>query len=221
MKSRRITSLAVGLLLVTAVVGFGAQWVATGGPPFGGAVDIAVSGNLVFAADNNWKLYRSTDGGNLWIYSPPPPAQPISNPTAVVYTSGNNVANVGFWGSPGTKFSLDQGDNWNTPITPVTNTQVTCLAAAPSDPTRVYSGCNPSSTLPVVFRSTNAGAVWASASPGNMATITDLGVGPRHPDLVVATASSQKRGIWRTANGGPTGRRYIPPMTCTAWRSTL
>jgi hypothetical protein len=56
MKSRRNTLLALGLVFVTALAGFSAQWVPTYGPPFGGAVDIAVSGNLVFAADN-WKLY--------------------------------------------------------------------------------------------------------------------------------------------------------------------
>ncbi len=148
-------------------------------------------------------VYRSTDGGASWAsYSLPATAQGL---TADPLVAGRLFASGYIYSTyavPVVMISTNYGQSWSpTTLDPDTG-YAYCVACDPVHAGTVYAGC----AYGLVFKSTDGGAHWVSASGGLPTTtyVQGLAVNPADPDIVLAAASD---GLYRTTDAGESWKR--------------
>ncbi|MCX6842376.1 MAG: hypothetical protein NTX53_08870 [candidate division WOR-3 bacterium] len=143
-------------------------------------------------------VWRSTDGGASWAsYSLPASAMGITTDPLVpgrLFVSGYSYSTYAI---PVVMISTNYGQSWSsTTLDPDTGYSY-CAAFDPTNTGIAYAGC----ANGLVFRTTDGGAHWVSASGGLPVTTTvqGLAVNAGNPNIVLAAASD---GVYRTTDAG-------------------
>jgi len=143
-------------------------------------------------------VWRSTDGGASWAsYSFPASAMGIAADPLVpgrLFVSGYSFST---YPVPVVLISTNYGQNWSATTLDPDIGYSYCAAFDPTDTGTAYAGC----ANGLVFRTTDGGAHWVSASGGLPATssVQKLAVNSGNPDIVLAAASD---GVYRTTDAG-------------------
>jgi photosystem II stability/assembly factor-like uncharacterized protein len=143
-------------------------------------------------------VWRSTDGGAAWAtYSLPASAQGLTADPLVpgrLFASGYIYST---YAVPVVMISTNYGQNWSSTTLDPDTGYAYCAACDPVRAGTVYAGC----ANGLVFKTTDGGTTWASASNGLPATssVQRLAVNPGNPDIVLAAASD---GMYRTTDAG-------------------
>jgi len=178
----------------------GASWTSSGRLPDYNVTALAVdrhqSGTLYGLASS--AVWRTTDGGASWqSYGLPNTAMGIAADPLVsgrLFVSGYSYAT---YPMPVVMVSTDYGRNWNSAVLVNDTSYAYCVAFDPVHTGTAYAGC----AKGLVFKTTDGGAHWASASNGLPATtyVQRIAVNPGNTSIVLAAASD---GAYRTTDAG-------------------
>lgn len=191
---------AVAVALCTAIVPPSARagtnvWTSLGpaaGPVVAVAVDPGATGTLYAATYWNG-VFKSTDGGRLWSrtglwWTGGPPISAL-----VIDPLNPETVYVGLRESSSFLKTTDGGESWRSLDL---FTGISALSIDAADTRILYAG----SPRDGIFKSTDAGASWSSASAGLAGVeITSLAVDPTAPGAIYAGTSA---GVFRSGNGG-------------------
>jgi len=143
-------------------------------------------------------VWRSTDGGASWASAGlPASAMGITTDPLVpgrLFAGGYNYTS---YPAPVVLISTNYGQSWSSTTLDADTGYAYCAACDPVHTGTVYAGC----ANGLVFKSTDGGAHWASASGGLPTTtsVQGLAVNSANPDIVLASASD---GLYRTTDAG-------------------
>jgi photosystem II stability/assembly factor-like uncharacterized protein len=143
-------------------------------------------------------VWRTTDGGASWeMNSLPATAMGIAADPLVsgrLFASGYGYST---YQVPAVMTSTDNGQSWSTTVLDPDTGYAYCVGFDPVRSGTAYAGC----ANGLVFKTTDGGARWDSASAGLPATtyVQRLAVNPGNPDIVLAAASD---GAYRTTDAG-------------------
>jgi len=186
------------------LLGYGVGgWQSLDGPPAGRADDMSIGWDPdegrwnLFAADEEHRLYRSTNLGVTWdsVHWD----DRTYNPTCVVtYKDNGRIVFIGRWDPENIVMkSVDGGDNWEPKDEGITNPCPQCFAMHPEDPDVVFLGCGDDydGIVDEIFKTTNGGTDWSVLSSG---VPPDLDVN----DLAITTTPTKGiKLLAATANG--------------------
>jgi photosystem II stability/assembly factor-like uncharacterized protein/subtilisin-like proprotein convertase family protein len=168
---------------------------------------IAPSNPATLYAGSSSGLYRTTDGGALWVGVDIGPGIRYTN----VVVDPRNTETVYVGSSGGGVFkSTDGGLTWGASNTGLTDRYVTFLAIDPSTPTMLYAGAGAR-----LFRSGDGGVSWEALGEVSGLSISTLAVDPSMPTtLYVSSGGSVHRstdggGSWASRNTGIAGGAYV------------
>jgi photosystem II stability/assembly factor-like uncharacterized protein len=143
-------------------------------------------------------VWRSTNAGASWDnYTLPAYATKLAADPLVpgrLFVSGYEYSS---YYSPAVMISTDYGRSWSVTTVGSETTYAYCVEFDPVDTGTAYVGC----TYGLVYKTTDGGAHWTSASgglPAN-ATFEDVAVNPGNPAIVMAAASN---GVYRSTDAG-------------------
>jgi photosystem II stability/assembly factor-like uncharacterized protein len=148
-------------------------------------------------------VWRSTDAGVNWSSSPlPASAMGIAtDPFAAgrVLLGGYSYTS---YPEPAVMVSTDYGQTWGLSVLDTDTNYTYCIAFDPVNPGIAYAGCS----YGVVFKTTDAGAHWTSASAGlgSGTSVQALAVNSANPQVVLAAGSD---GVYRTTDAGGSWQR--------------
>jgi photosystem II stability/assembly factor-like uncharacterized protein len=143
-------------------------------------------------------VWRSTDGGGSWSSaSLPASAMGIATDPLVpgrLFAGGYSYST---YPVAVVLISTNYGQSWSMVTLDPDTGYTYCTTCDPVHAGTVYAGC----AYGLVFKSTDGGAHWDSASSGLPATsyVQALAVNPQNPDIVLAAASD---GMYRTTDAG-------------------
>ena len=132
--------------------------------------------------------------------------------------------NDGYFGATGGGLwkTTDKGENW-TPVTDgqITSSSVGAVAVSQSNPDIVWIGMGESCIRgnimsgDGVYKSTDAGKTWAHIGFEDSPVISKIRIHPTNPDIVYVaafgklSAGSEKRGVFKSTDGGKTWKRTL------------
>ncbi len=166
-------------------------------PPSTVYSEIAFASNAMYAATNNGEqggVYKSTNGGTSWTQESGLPNKLFTR----IIASGNTiVAGSGGLGTYRSNGSSSPSDTWTQIVNGMTNTHVVAIDEAPN------GDLFAATLLAGVFRSTNAGLTWFSASNGIPPSdrLSSLAVSPTTGTVFAGGVGSQG---YRSTNQGAT-----------------
>ncbi|OYW02287.1 MAG: hypothetical protein B7X11_03715, partial [Acidobacteria bacterium 37-65-4] len=141
---------------------------------------------------------------------------------AVVGVKGR--PNEGYFGATGGGLwkTTDKGENW-TPVTDgqIHSSSVGAVAVSESNPDIVWIGMGESCIRgnimsgDGVYKSTDAGKTWTHIGFEDSPVISKIRINPTNPDIVYVaafgklSAPSEKRGVYKSTDGGKTWKRTL------------
>ena len=148
-------------------------------------------------------VWRSTDGGASWSsYTLSATAQGLAADPLVagrLFVSGYSYTT---YPKPVVVVSTDYGESWSQVVLSEDTSYAYCVEFDPVHEGVVYVGGYPGT----VYKTTDAGANWTSASGGLPATgaVQDLAVNPGNPEIILGAGSD---GCYRTSDAGVSWRK--------------
>jgi len=176
--------------------------------PATGYAEIAFAPNAMYAATYTSVVYKSTDGGTTWTQETGLPDISFLNVIASGTTIITGTAGLGTYRSNGTS---SPSDTWTQVVNGMTNTHVVAIDEAPNGD--LYAA----TLLTGVWRSTDTGLTWFSASNGIPPAdqLFDLTVSPTTGTVFVSAIGLSARG-YRSTNQGTTWINVASLYACTA-----
>ncbi|MBM2840235.1 MAG: hypothetical protein HW412_763, partial [Bacteroidetes bacterium] len=172
----------------------GDSWTNVTVPATAAYAEIAFAPNAMYAATNISGVYKSTDGGTTWVQETGLPDISFLNIIASGTTIITGTSGLGTYRSNGIS---SPSDTWTQVVNGMTNTHVVAIDEAPNGD--LYAATQ----LTGVWRSTNAGLTWFSASNGIPPSeqLLSLAVSPTTGTVFVSAIGLSARG-YRSTNQG-------------------
>ncbi len=165
-------------------------------PPSAVYNEIAFATNAMYAATENGEqgsVYKSTNGGTTWTQDSGLPNKLF---TRIIASGSTIVAGSGGLGTYRSNGTNSPSDTWTQIVNGMTNTHVVAIDEAPN------GNAFAATLLAGVFRSTNAGLTWFSASNGipPSGRLSGLAVSPSTGTVFVGGVSGGYRSTDQGAN---------------------
>lgn len=185
----------------------GGTWQKINAPPMVSSIAIdPFNPDIIYAGSAAAAVFKSTDGGENWIYNYVSNALMI-NDVAVHATNTSIIYAVGVISSSGNKMgffrSTDSGVNWTpTVLYPASDGEAHALAIDPLQPSVIYVG-GVAANVPKIYKTVNGGLSFSDVT-GNLdptgGFVRCLAVNTGNSNTVYAT--TYNKGIHRTNSGG-------------------
>ncbi len=189
----------------------GASWTTMGsisGYPYCGAIDPTNHDKLYLGSSSYF--YRTTNGGTNWLSTYASNTVPYR---MAVHNTNPAIVYAGGYAYDGVRYRLsffkstDSGASWSTTFLSDSSGYGYGIAVDGTNPNTVYvcgySYYN-STYVPLIYKTTNAGANWTLVNAGIPSTVYyvySVAVHPTNPNIVYAGAYT---GIYRSTNAGTT-----------------
>jgi photosystem II stability/assembly factor-like uncharacterized protein len=199
----------------------GGTWTKTGPLPGVGVRSLAIDPGdpqTLYAGmwgDNVWK---TVNGGVSWFRS----GSGLLNPYVfALAVNPRNTQTVYAANARYVQKTTDGGLHWKVAGTGLPSDEMLALAIDPIHPNTVYVGTNSYSGGDGVYKSSDGGATWVSASQGELGTlmVSSLAIDPTDPHTVYAGTydlGGGEGGVFKTSNGGASWVRLTTLVTVAA-----